>query len=109
MSDTSDDLRAAWNELIASLEAARDAIDDAKLHAPPSSDRTLAEGYRYLLGFVYGSIGRALDDPLFPHFRRALEPTNKSTIDNADPVYLYAPIDGAHAHVIPAGPRPGPH
>ena len=107
MSDTGDDLRAAWNELIASLEAARDAIDDAKLHAPPPSDRTLAEGYRYLLGFVYGSIGRALDDPLFPHFRRAIEPTNKSTIDNADAVYLYAPIDGAQSYLIRGRPVPG--
>jgi len=112
MSGASDDLRAAWRELIAGLEAARDAIDDPKLHAPPPSDRTLAEGYRYLLGFLYGSIGRALDDPLFPHFRRAIEPADKSTIDNADAVYLYAPIDGDRSYRIrgcPGAGRKPPH
>jgi hypothetical protein len=106
------ELRAAWSALLARLEAAREAIDDPKLHAPPPSARTLAEGYRYLLGFVYGAIGRALDDPLFPHFRRAIEPTDKSTIDNADAVYLYAPIDGSERYVIrgrPAAGRKPPH
>jgi hypothetical protein len=107
MSGAKAGLRAAWSELIASLEAAREAIDDPMLHAPPPSDRTLAEGYRYLLGFVYGAIGRALDDPHFPHFRRAIEPTDKSTIDNADAVYLYAPIDGAGSYVIRGRPDPG--
>jgi hypothetical protein len=112
MSDAARLLRAAWDELVASLEAAREAIDDPKLHAPPASDRALAEGYRYLLGFVYGAVGRALDDPLFPHFRRAIEPTDKSTIDNADAVYLYAPIDGAQSYRIrgrPAAGRKAPH
>jgi hypothetical protein len=94
------ELRAAWETLLARLATAREAIDDPKLHAPPPSERGLAEGYRYLLGFVYGAIGRALDDPLFPHFRRAIEPTDKSTIDNADAVYLYAPIDGEQSYVI---------
>jgi len=107
MSDAREGLRAAWSELVASLEAARDAIDDPLLHAPPPGDRSLAEGYRYLLGFLYGAIGRALDDPYFPHFRRAIEPTDKSTIDNADAVYLYAPIDGAESYVVRGRPAPG--
>lgn len=93
-------LRAAWDAFLAQLAAAREAIDDPALHAPPPSVRGLAEGYRYLLGFVYGAIGRTLDDPLFPAFRRAIEPTDKSTIDNADAVYLYAPIDGERRYVI---------
>jgi hypothetical protein len=96
------ELRAAWKHLIAQLEAAREAIDDPKLHAPPASDRNLAEGYRYLLGYLYGAIGRALDDPLFPTFRRAIEPLDKATIDNADAVYLYAPIDGDQSYVVRA-------
>lgn len=107
MSDAKRTLRAAWSELVAQLEAARDAIDDPALHAPPADDRTLAEGYRYLLGFVHGAIGRALDDPYFPHFRRAIEPTDKSTIDNADAVYLYAPIDGAESYVVRGRAAPG--
>jgi hypothetical protein len=94
------ELRAAWNELVAKLEAGRDAIDDPKLYPPPPSDRNLAEGYRYLLGFLYGAIGRALDDPMFPVFRRAIEPTDKATIDNADAVYLYAPIDGNESYIV---------
>jgi hypothetical protein len=107
MSGAGGALRAAWSELIAGLEAARDAIDDPALHAPPPGDRSLAEGYRYLLGFLYGAIGRALDDPYYPHFRRSIEPTDKSTIDNADAVYLYAPIDGAESYVVRGRPAPG--
>jgi hypothetical protein len=94
------ELRAAWDELIARLEAARNAIDDPQLYPPPPTERTLAEGYRYLLGYLYGAIGRALDDPYFPTFRRAIEPLDKATIDNADAVYLYAPIDGDESYVI---------
>jgi hypothetical protein len=96
------ELRAAWNELIAQLSGGRDAVDDPKLYPPPPSDRNLAEGYRYLLGFLYGAIGRALDDPMFPTFRRAIEPMDKATIDNADAVYLYAPIDGNESYVVRA-------
>jgi len=95
-------LREAWDGLFASLQTAREAIDDPKLHAPPPDDRTLAEGYRYLIGYLYGAIGRALDDPLYPNFRRAIEPLDKATIDNADAVYLYAPIDGDHSYVVRA-------
>jgi hypothetical protein len=94
------DLRAAWDDLFAQLAAARDALDDPALHAPPASERNLAEGHRYLLGLLYGTIGRALGDPLFPVFRRAIEPLSKSTIDNADAVYLCAPIDGEHSYVL---------
>ncbi len=94
------ELRAAWDDLLAQLAAAREALDDPKLFAPPASDRNLAEGYRYLLGFVYGTIGRALGDPQFPVFRRAIEPLSKSTIDNADAVYLCAPIDGACSYLL---------
>jgi hypothetical protein len=96
------ELRAAWDDLVAKLGAAREAIDDPKLYPPPPSTRNLAEGYRYLLGFLYGAIGRALDDPLFPTFRRAIEPLDKATIDNADAVYLYAPIDGNESYVVRA-------
>jgi hypothetical protein len=33
------ELRSAWNELIAQLEAGRDAIDDPKLYPPPPTER----------------------------------------------------------------------
>src|SRR5690348_11113327 len=86
-------LRAAWDQLIAQLQNARDALDQPALHPPPPTARGLAEGYRYLLGFLYGSIQRAIGPtPRHPHFVRAIQPINRSTIDNADAVYLCAPI-----------------
>ena len=102
------ELRAAWEQLEADLASARDALDDPKRFPPPASDRTLAEGYRYLLGFTYGAIERALaEDPDFPYFRRALQPLNKATIDNADALYLSAAIDGAGTYRVRGIASPG--
>ena len=99
--DASAELRRAWEDLLAALGRARDAIDDAKLHAPPPTERVLAEGYRYLLGWVHGAYERAFhQDPLRPHFRRAIQPISRSTIDNADALYLNAEIDGNHRYLI---------
>lgn len=100
--DANATLRAAWDDLIGQLSAAREAIDDPRRYPPPPTDRNLAEGYRYLIGFVYGAIGRALGDPMYPSFRRAIEPLDKATIDNADAVYLYAPIDGDQSYMVRA-------
>ena len=91
-------LRSAWDALFADLARARDAIEDPELDAPPPDDRLLAEGYRYLLGYLYGAIERASIDPRFTFFRRAIQPLDKATIDNADAIYLHAPIDGNLAH-----------
>lgn len=93
-------LRHAWDEMIAGLQRAREAIEDPQLYPPPPSDRNLAEGYRYLLGFLYGGIERAFADPAFPYLRRALQPMDKGTIDNADAIYLCAPIDPALTYRI---------
>ncbi|MDY6999721.1 MAG: hypothetical protein SW019_24280 [Actinomycetota bacterium] len=91
-----EELRAAFDELIGALQRARDAVDSPDRHAPPPTDRGLAEGYRYLLGFLFGSIERAFfEDADFPYFRRAIQPVDKATIDNADALYLSAPIDGS--------------
>ena len=96
-----DQLRAAWDDMIERLQRARDAIDDPALFPPPASDRNLAEGYRYLMGFLLSAIERAFHaDPDFPYFRRAIQPIDKSTIDNADAMYLAAPIDGARSYRI---------
>ncbi len=94
-------LRAAWDDLIASLERARDAIDDPELMPPPATPRNLAEGYRYLMGFVHHGIERAFhEDVAHPAFRNALSIFNRSTIDNADAIYFYAAIDGRRAYRI---------
>jgi hypothetical protein len=94
-------LRAAWDDMIEHLGRARDAIDDPALYPPPATERNLAEGYRYLLGFVFAGIERAFfGDPDFPYFRRAIQPLDKSTIDNADAMYLTTPIDGTRSYRV---------
>lgn len=118
-------LRTAWEDLLKQVGEARDAIEDPKLWAPPASPRTLAEGYRYVLGYLYGSIGRSFGPTVEnPYFVRAIQPLNRSTIDNADAIYLTAPIDGNYSYTIrgraadtrhwrgeqaPAGVRKAPH
>jgi hypothetical protein len=99
--DAQKDLRAAWDDLIADLQRARDAIDQPELLPAPPSDRNLAEGYRYLLGFAHSAIERAFHhDPRFPSFRNALSILTKATIDNADAIYFFAPIDGRESYVV---------
>lgn len=94
-------LRAAWNQLIMQLQEARDGIDHPELYPPPTTSRNLAEGYRYVLGFLYGSLSRCLGPAEeFPYFVRVIQPLNRSTIDNADAIYFVAPIDGNHFHTI---------
>ncbi len=93
-------LRDAWDQMITELGKAREAIDDPKLYPPPPTDRNLAEGYRYLLGFLYGAIDRALTDPDYPYLRRAIQPADKATIDNADAIYLCAEIDGNVTYML---------
>ncbi len=95
------ELRRAWDEMLARIGEARQAIDDPALWPPAASPRNLAEGYRYVLGFLYGSICRSIGPTAeFPYFIRMIQPLNRSTIDNSDAIYLYAPIDGNHAYTI---------
>ena len=92
-------LRAAWDDLIQSLQDARNAIDEAQLMPPPATERNLAEGYRYLMGYVHSAVERAFhEDAQRPHFRNALSIITRSTIDNADAIYFYAPIDGRQSY-----------
>lgn len=100
LQQTKQELRDAFDRMIANFQAARDAIDTPELFPVPASDRNLAEGYRYVLGFMLNGIERALSDPLYPRFRRAIQPMNRSTIDNADAVYLAAEIDGNHSYRV---------
>jgi hypothetical protein len=101
MGDPQEQLRAAWDEMIASLERARDAIDRPELMPPPRNARNLAEGYRYLMGFVHSAVERAFhEDPVRPAFRNALSIVNRATIDNADAIYFYAPLEGRERTLI---------
>jgi hypothetical protein len=97
--DTQKQLRAAWDDMIQALQEARDAIDQPELMPAPPSDRNLAEGYRYLMGHVHAAVERAFhEDPVRPHFWNALSIVTRSTIDNADAIYFYAPIDGRQSY-----------
>ncbi len=99
--DTATELRPDWDDMMASLEKARDAIDQPELMPAPQNPRNLAEGYRYLMGFAHSAIERAFhEDPARPVFRNALSIVNRATIDNADAIYFYAPIDGREHYVI---------
>jgi hypothetical protein len=88
--------------MIDRLGRARDALESPELHAPPQTGpRDLAEGYRYLLGFVHSAVERAFfGDPAFPYFRRSLQVLDKATIDNADAMYLSTPVDGRFSYQI---------
>lgn len=101
MSAELESMRAAWTDMMAALDRARDAVDSPDLHAPPVTALGVAEGYRYLMGFAFSAIERAFhEDPAFPYFRRAIQPVDKATIDNADALYLSAAIDGTHNYLI---------
>ncbi|RUP01122.1 MAG: hypothetical protein EKK34_30750 [Mycobacterium sp.] len=94
-------LQAAWADMIGAINRARDHVDSPGLHAPPPTEQGLAEGHRYVLGFLFSSIERAcFEDPEFPYFRRAIQPQDKATIDNADALYLSARIDGTRSYRI---------
>ena len=94
-------LRAAWDRMLEDLARARDAIDVPELMPAPPDERNLAEGYRYLMGYVHSAVERAFfEDPLRPHFRHAIQLVNKATIDNADAIYFMTRIDGHNTYVI---------
>lgn len=94
-------LRAAWDDMIQALQDARDAIDQPRLMPPPASERNLAEGYRYLMGYVHSAVERAFhSDPVRPQFRNALSVITRSTIDNADAIYFYTAIDGRQSYRV---------
>jgi hypothetical protein len=94
-------LRAAWDEMIQALQDARDAIDQPRLMPPPACERNLAEGYRYLMGYVHSAVERAFhSDPVRPQFRNALSVITRSTIDNADAIYFYTAIDGRQSYRV---------
>lgn len=95
------ELHAAWDEMMRSLEEARDCIDVPDQMPAPASDRLLAEGYRYLAGYMHSAVERAFhDNPLRPQFRNALSPITRATIDNADAIYFYTAIDGRESYML---------
>ena len=95
------ELRAAWEDFERSMAEARDCLDVPDRMPAPASDRLLAEGYRYLMGYMHAAIERAFhSDPLCPQFHNALSPITRATIDNADAIYFYAAIDGRESYLV---------
>ena len=67
------ELRRAWDEMLVMVGEARNAIDDPTLWPPDPSRRNLAEGYRYVTGFLYGSIARSFGPTAeLPYFVRMI-------------------------------------
>ena len=95
------ELRAAWDDMFSSLASARDAIDHAELMPAPMNERNLAEGYRYLIGFLHNAIERSFhSDKTRPAIRNVLSIFNRATIDNADAIYFSAAIDGREQYCL---------
>ncbi|MBW2295268.1 MAG: hypothetical protein JRG94_23610, partial [Deltaproteobacteria bacterium] len=92
---------SAWDGMLESLTRARDAIDHPELMPAPHNERNLAEGYRYLIGYLHTAIERAFhEDPVRPAMRNALSIFNRATIDNSDAIYFYAPIDCREQYML---------
>ena len=99
--EATSELQAAWDDMMASLGEARDCLDVPDRMPAPASDRMLAEGYRYLMGYLHAAIERAFhSDPQQPQFHNALSPITRATIDNADAIYFYAAIDGRESYLV---------
>lgn len=95
------ELRAAWDDMFNSLALARDAIDQAELMPAPQNERNLAEGYRYLVGFLHNAIERSFhSDKTRPAIRNILSVFNRATIDNSDAIYFSAAIDGRESYCL---------
>tara|TARA_R110002124_G_scaffold4932_5_gene31039 strand:- start:111 stop:1508 length:1398 start_codon:yes stop_codon:yes gene_type:complete len=105
-----DTLRNAWDDLIQALQEARDAIDQPELMPAPATDRNLAEGYRYLMGYMHAAVERVFhSDPERPQFRNALSVITRSTIDNPDAIYFYTAIDGRQSYRVRGMPGDARH
>ena len=99
--ETRDQLRRAWDTMIADFERARDAIDQPERMPAPGNDRNLAEGYRYLMGYIHSAVERAFhSNPDHPFIRHALQIVNKATIDNSDAIYFQTRIDGRQRYLV---------
>lgn len=89
------ELKYSWDTFIQSMNLAREALDNPNFVPPESTERNLADGYRYLLGHLMRTFEAEMhQDPARPNFQRATGGMlSKFTIDNADTAYYSARID----------------
>ena len=87
-------LNAAFDELITSLQKARDAIDQPELMPAPANPRNLAEGYRYLIRLISAAHQLELEaDRRRPTLSRMMLPIRKFKGDGCDTLYHEAKVD----------------
>ncbi len=97
--DTLEELDRAWDHLMEQLSQARAAMKDPACFPPPAGDRSNAEGYRYMLGHLHRLIETEVQqDPEFPYIQHHPSLTGKYTIDNADCLYLFAPLNPQNSY-----------
>lgn len=96
-SDPAARLQQSWRVFSNGVQEAQRSLVDPQYFPPPPSARTLAEGYRYMLGHLDRLIELEMrQDPRFPEFHRSMDMLRKWTGENPDNLYLKALIDGAH-------------
>ncbi len=89
------ELESGYADLIAGMEDAESNLTSLIAMAPPRNERHLTDGYRYLMGHMVRIANSEINNnPYVPHFERAVTFLSKWTGDNADNLYLVAPIDG---------------
>jgi len=101
-------LDASWERLMRGLEKAKNHLTDPASDAPPTTDRNLSEGYRYMLAHLGRMIEMEMrQHPRFPEFNRSMDMLRKWTGENPDAMYLKAPLDGTGYYKI-TGSVPNP-
>lgn len=96
--DAADDpaqrLERSWRVFGKGLQEAQRSLVDPQYVPPPPTARTLAEGYRYLLGHLERMIQLEMrQHPRYPEFHRSMDMLRKWTGENPDTMYLKARID----------------
>ncbi|MEZ4331501.1 MAG: DUF1214 domain-containing protein [Myxococcota bacterium] len=89
----------AWRDLCRALERTGERLLEAD---NPRDERTLAEGFRYLLGLTTLGLREVVDlgDPERPVFVHVQDPFVKWGAENADNLYLQASVRGDRTYRI---------
>lgn len=104
-------LQSAWDTFIRGISLGRDGIDKPLPGKGPvegvdilpdiPTDRNLVDGYRYVLGQITRIIEEEVQqDARFPYFNRSMTLLSKFTGDNADQIYLDAPVNSTDFYSI---------
>lgn len=95
------ELRFAWSSMMDDLHAARAMLESPQFFPAPYGDRNLAEGYRYLLGQMHRLLEvEAMQNTAHPYLMRFPSNFTRYGLDNADALYLYAPIEPNSTYLL---------